>query len=261
VGRDPQDVFARQEIARGLSASMVVQELVRSGYDDPESARERVGHLGPEVYRTLNRRYGLVLAVGLFFLIAAPFSLTHPQFPLKSAAFTVFAGLMGTILSIIGWVVASKFRAWPYDLEDLDPRRSRLEGLARDQLQAGKGVWWLIHEAGRLGLGDATDVRAAITRVLPGIEREYRSRLRSRLTIGLLLLAAGLSPILAVAYSAHAFSHVLETAWLMVLPLVIGIALTAHGYRGLRRRPFAGSPETGPIRTGLWWRAEPFDWK
>jgi hypothetical protein len=136
-------------------------------------------------------------------------------------------------------------------MNDLNPR---FEGFAREQLAKGHGEWWIAHELVRMGHVDLETARAIVKRAESAVETPHRSRELLLLGLVLILLPASLA-VLAVTNSRFFTLSELVTGFMsppISFPMIVGIALIAHARR--RRRNGAH-----PVRTGLWWRADPFE--
>jgi hypothetical protein len=269
--------FARGEIARGLSGRIVVNELVREGHCDPEKARDLVSQMGPEVYRTLNRRYGLVCIIGLFSLIAAFYAVAVPNSLLwqfqPSLLWTMAIG--GSVLAVVGYVRARRFRAWTSILDEADGVEVRLDGFAREQLMRGKGTWSIVHDLVRMGHVDTAAARAIVERIRPELEGQLPRPGRNRFLFGLLVLAIPASLFGTILFGRIFLSEGMRggptypEAFLMLLypPMmlfeVVGLILILQGWSRMRRFKDSITPDnpSGPASTGLWWRADPFEWK
>jgi len=138
---------------------------------------------------------------------------------------------------------------------------ARLEGFAREQLKQGHGEWWIVTEMVRRTQVDETEAREIVARVAPQIYVQFIRRRRSFLRIGLIVLAMSVAALVW-------FSHVGHATVYSLVGLVVGSFVLAHGWPGWRRlrsgdapTSIPGSSEAGPVRTGLGWRAEPFEWK
>lgn len=266
VSIEDRDRFLRREIARGLSGRLIVCEMVRLGYFGPDQARERVAREGPAIYTRLSRRFGALFVLGLFLLMAVALA-PLPNSPLRTGTAYALSLIGGVVGLAIGWSGVSRYRSWRFDPEGVDAKTARLEGLAREMLASGKGEWAIIHEAGRLSLGDADAARAAAERVWPEVYAKYLARRRSTFKLGLLILGVGLAPIVAYLLSANrrflSLGDFLGPIFLMIVPIAIGGGLVARGWPRARGKSMElpGTAEVGPVRTGLGWRAEPFEWK
>ena len=267
---DERDLFLRKEIARGRSGRLIVHELVRLGYCDAEKARDLVSRAGPAVYASLSRRYGLLFLVGMILLMTMIMALFAPGSPVRTGTFYLFSLVAAPFLTIVGYLGIRRYGSWDFEVEEVDGKTSRLEGLAREMLNRGKGEWAIIHEAGRLALGDPDTARAAVVRVWPGVYRDYAARRRSTFMYGLFILGIGFAPLVAMAgpvILAGLWGNVLREIggllFLMSIPIAVGIILMARGWTRRRRSDgpigLPGSADRGPVRTGLEWNAGPFE--
>jgi hypothetical protein len=139
---------------------------------------------------------------------------------------------------------------------------ARLEGFARESLKAGHGEWWIVSEMVRRSSEvDETQAREIVARVAPQIHREFVRRRRSFFRCGLMVVGLSLFTLIKLPGDPH-------VPLFSILGMIIGSFLMAHGWPGVRRlrsgdapTSLPGSVEPGPVRTGLGWRAEPFEWK
>lgn len=152
---------------------------------------------------------------------------------------------------------------------------ARLEGLALQQLSKGHGTWSVIHDLVRLGRIDTTTAQAIVERVRPRLQIQARTQGRGTFFFGLLVLAIPASIFAAIAYGrifypfgmigGPTFSEAL--GWMLYPPMflveIVGIALTLTGWSTMRRarKSVATDLPGAPLQTGLWWRADPFEWK
>ena len=266
---DDRDLFLRKEIARGRSGRLIVHELVRLGYCDVDKARDLVSREGPAVYASLSRRYGLLFMVGMILLMTMIMALFAPVSPVRTGGFYVLSLIAAPILTIVGYAGIRRYRSWNFEVDEVDGRTSRLEGLAREMLNRGKGEWAIVHEAGKLRLGDPDAARAVVARVWPDVYRDFAARRRSTFMFGLFILGIGLAPVVAMIGSVviegrwdRAFRDIGGILFLMSIPIAVGSIMMARGWT--RRRSDApiglpGTADVGPVRTGLGWNASPFE--
>ena len=136
----------------------------------------------------------------------------------------------------------------------------RLEGFARESLRQGRGEWWIVSEmVRRCPEVDETQAREIVARVAPPLVREFIRNRRSFLRIGFMVLMLCVAGLVFYSQIRHFTVYAL-------IGVVIGSFLMAHGWPGLRRFPkgdaptsIPGSIQSGPVRTGLAWRAGPFE--
>ncbi|HEU4338974.1 MAG TPA: hypothetical protein VFS19_02810 [Planctomycetota bacterium] len=151
---------------------------------------------------------------------------------------------------------------------------ARLEGFAREQLTQGKGTMSIVHELVRIGHIGIEDARAIVEQVRPSVMREAPRRGRSALLFGVLILMIPLSIVGTVLFSDFANSGFIsqklwiEGLWMLLFPPMlffegVGLVLIARGLSAMRRSKNTFTPDApgGPVGTGLWWRADPFQWK
>jgi hypothetical protein len=150
---------------------------------------------------------------------------------------------------------------------------ARLDGFAREQLSHGKGTWSVVHELVRIGHVDQDEARDIVDRVRPSVIRETRPR-RGALWFGILILMIPVSIVGTVVFGEFAqfgaFSRraVIDALWMLVFPPMlffelVGLVLIFRGASAMRRSKNTFTPDApgGPASTGLWWRADPFEWK
>ncbi len=145
---------------------------------------------------------------------------------------------------------------------------ARLEGFAREQLALGRGEWWIVHELARIGHVDPVEAHAIVARAWPTVFKGFNRRRRAFLIFGIVLLVGWAIPWVSLPFMTYGFGHHDAVAMFMFMSpaLAIGLALVMHGWRGYRRSKdsaisLPGSDVPGPVRTGLAWRAHPFEWK
>lgn len=139
---------------------------------------------------------------------------------------------------------------------------ARLEGFARESLKAGHGEWWIVSEMVRRSSEvDETEAREIVARVAPQVHREFIRRRRSFFRCGAMVVGLCLYGLVTLYQDPH-------VPLFAILGIIIGSFLMAHGWAGVRRvrsgdapTSLPGNGEPGPVRTGLGWRAEPFEWK
>jgi hypothetical protein len=141
-------------------------------------------------------------------------------------------------------------------MSELNPR---LEGFARESLKQGRGEWWIVDQMVKRSAIEETEARAIVARVSPALYVEFIRRRRSFLRCGLMILGFSLFCLATYGDVRHVTAY-------SIVGIVLGSFLTAHGWPGLKRlrtgdAPTAlpGSSEGGPVRTGLSWRADPFE--
>ena len=147
----------------------------------------------------------------------------------------------------------------------------RLEGYAREQLSQGKGTMSIVHELVRMAHIGIEDARTIVEHTRPSVMREGPRRGRRTFLYGLLILAIPLSIVGMLLYGeviSSGGTKVADALMMLIYPPmllfeVIGIALVAYGWSIMRHSKGSIDPANpmGPVSTGLWWRADPFEWK
>ena len=147
----------------------------------------------------------------------------------------------------------------------------RLEGYAREQLSQGKGTMSIVHELVRMAHIGIEDARTIVEHTRPSVMREGPRRGRRTFLYGLLILAIPLSIVGMLLYGeviSSGGTKVADALMMLVYPPmllfeVVGLALAGYGWSEMRRSRNSIDPAAprGPVSTGLWWRADPFEWK
>lgn len=146
----------------------------------------------------------------------------------------------------------------------MDGLNARLEGFAREQLSQGRGTMSIIHELARMGHIGIEDARAIVEQARPSVLREAPRRGRGMFLFGLVILSIPVAIVLSLRFVyGITDALVMFLALPMLLPEVIGLATVAYGLSVMRRPKTSIDPAAprGPASTGLWWRADPFEWK
>jgi hypothetical protein len=159
-------------------------------------------------------------------------------------------------------------------MEVMNELNVRLEGFAKEQLSRGKGPMSIVHELVRMGHIDQEAARTIVDEARPAVMRQVSRRGRGTFLFGLLILAVPAAIFGGFLYDALILSYggrfnqglfdaVMTLVSLpMLLPEIIGIATVMYGWSLMRRSRKSIDPaaQGGPASTGLWWRADPFEW-
>ena len=133
---------------------------------------------------------------------------------------------------------------------------ARLEGFAREQLARGRGEWTIAHDLVRMGRLEVQSALALIRKCEASAETSRRSRGQLFLGLALILIPASLAVLTLASNQFRTLSDVIMAFAIppISFPMIVGIAVLATW----RRR---GLSSSRPVRTGLWWRADPFECK
>ena len=153
---------------------------------------------------------------------------------------------------------------------------ARLEGFAKEQLSQGKGTMWIVRDLVRLGHLDEEAARAIVEHARPALLARPKRSGRRRLLLGLMTMSIPLFVVVPLIFDVVVLFGGSSLLWprlrealtpLLTAPMltcgIIGFAFAASGWSAMRHPKGSIEPDVprGPVRTGLWWRADPFEWK
>ncbi|HEU4338975.1 MAG TPA: hypothetical protein VFS19_02815 [Planctomycetota bacterium] len=136
------------------------------------------------------------------------------------------------------------------------PAAKDLVQFARQELEQGRGEWWIVSEMEKRWQIDEPNARAIVAAVSPAVYQSFLRRRRVYLICGVLLMGLGAIPPYYLGSQA---------ALLSAMVVVPGAALIAYGWPGLKRRPLGDAPTSipgamKPFRPPLL-SSDPFEWK
>jgi hypothetical protein len=136
---------------------------------------------------------------------------------------------------------------------EVSPTAKELARFAREELERGRGEWWIVSEMEKRWRIDETNARAIVATVSPWVYRSFLRRRRAFLVGGALLILMGANLIYFLGWDLSLLASMLAFP---------GLALVAFGWPGLRRLPRGDSPTSIPGRmdpVGPRFRRDPFN--
>jgi len=268
--------FAREQLALGRTERQVVQSIVRLGHVDRQAAGDIVARVSRESADQGRRRARNLIAAGLALVLSSIILQFVAGSLIQTQVLTLPLALLGAAICFFGWRDQRRSKPIATPVGNPDGINPRLAGFARQQLLLGKGPWWIVDDMVRHGHMDKAEAKRIVDHEIPALQVQGRRDGRRAFLFGWLILAIPASIIGSFLFSVVFFPNgmsrggnsLIDVAKMfMYLPMlfieVVGLALVVTGWLAMKRSKDSFVPDrpSGPASTGLWWRADPFEWK